>query len=31
MAMHIQQNTPLQEQIDEFIAEGASWLPLSAL
>jgi peroxiredoxin len=27
MAMHIPQNTPLQQQIDEFIAEGASWLP----
>jgi peroxiredoxin len=27
MAMHIPINTPLQQQIDEFIAEGASWLP----
>ena len=27
MAMHIPLNTPLQQQIDEFIAEGASWLP----
>ncbi len=27
MAMHIPMNTPLQQQIDEFIAEGASWLP----
>jgi peroxiredoxin len=25
--MPITQNTPLQQQIDEFIAEGASWLP----
>ena len=27
MDMHVPQNTPLQQQIDEFIAEGASWLP----
>jgi peroxiredoxin len=27
MAMHIPLHTPLQQQIDEFIAEGASWLP----
>jgi peroxiredoxin len=27
MTMHIPLNTPLQQQIDEFIAEGASWLP----
>ena len=27
MAMHIPLNTPFQQQIDEFIAEGASWLP----
>ena len=27
MTMHIPLHTPLQQQIDEFIAEGASWLP----
>jgi peroxiredoxin len=27
MATNIPTNTPLQQQIDEFIAEGASWLP----
>jgi peroxiredoxin len=27
MEMHFPMNTPLQQQIDEFIAEGASWLP----
>src|SRR5262249_26047476 len=27
LAMNIPRNTPLQQQIDEFIAEGASWLP----
>jgi peroxiredoxin len=27
MAMDFPMNTPLQQQIDEFIAEGASWLP----
>src|SRR5436309_7719132 len=27
MVMTIPMNTPLQQQIDEFIAEGASWLP----
>src|SRR2546421_2847890 len=27
MATNIPLNTPLQQQIDEFIAEGASWLP----
>jgi peroxiredoxin len=31
MAMHIPMNTPLQQQIDEFIAEGASWLPTDLL
>src|SRR6059058_5631306 len=31
MAMHIPMNTPLQQQIDEFIAEGASWLPADLL
>jgi peroxiredoxin len=31
MAMHIPLNTPLQQQIDEFIAEGASWLPPDVL
>src|SRR5436190_13007268 len=31
MAMHIPMNTPLQQQIDEFIAEGASWLPSDLL
>ena len=31
MAMHIPLNTPLQQQIDEFIAEGASWLPSDLL
>jgi peroxiredoxin len=29
--MPIPQNTPLQQQIDEFIAEGASWLPPDVL
>jgi peroxiredoxin len=27
MVMTLPANTPLQQQIDEFIAEGASWLP----
>ena len=27
MVMTVPMNTPLQQQIDEFIAEGASWLP----
>ena len=31
MAMDIPTNTPLQQQIDEFIAEGASWLPADLL
>jgi peroxiredoxin len=31
MAMHIPKNIPLQQQIDEFIAEGASWLPTDLL
>ena len=31
MAMDIPMNTPLQQQIDEFIAEGASWLPTDLL
>ena len=31
MAMNIPTNTPLQQQIDEFIAEGASWLPAGLL
>ncbi len=31
MAMHIPLNIPLQQQIDEFIAEGASWLPSDLL
>ena len=31
MAMHFPLNTPLQQQIDEFIAEGASWLPSDLL
>src|SRR5215471_18741787 len=31
MAMHFPINTPLQQQIDEFIAEGASWLPADLL
>src|ERR1051326_3518755 len=31
MAMHIPLHTPLQQQIDEFIAEGASWLPSDLL
>ena len=31
MAMHVPTNTPLQQQIDEFIAEGASHLPTGLL
>lgn len=31
MATNIPTNTPLQQQIDEFIAEGASWLPAALL
>ena len=31
MATNIPTNTPLQQQIDEFIAEGASWLPTDLL
>src|SRR6266567_3742285 len=31
MATNIPTNTPLQHQIDEFIAEGASWLPTRLL
>ena len=31
MAMYIPMNTPLQQRIDEFIAEGASWLPADLL
>ena len=31
MATIIPTNTPLQQQIDEFIAEGASWLPAGLL
>src|SRR5205807_8926396 len=31
MATNIPTNTPLQQQIDEFIAEGASWLPRNLL
>src|SRR5258706_12910939 len=31
MVMTIPTNTPLQQQIDEFIAEGASWLPAGLL
>ena len=31
MATIIPRNTPLQQQIDEFIAEGASWLPSDLL
>ena len=31
MTMNIPTNTPLQQQIDEFIAEGASWLPAGLL
>jgi peroxiredoxin len=31
MAMHFPLHTPLQQQIDEFIAEGASWLPSDLL
>jgi peroxiredoxin len=31
MATTIPTNTPLQQQIDEFIAEGASWLPADLL
>jgi hypothetical protein len=31
MAMNIPTNTPLQQQIDEFIAEGASHLPTGLL
>jgi peroxiredoxin len=31
MATNIPMNTPLQQQIDEFIAEGASWLPADLL
>src|SRR5437773_7634253 len=29
--MTVPTNTPLQQQIDEFIAEGASWLPTNLL
>ena len=29
--MHIPRNTPLQQQIDKFLAEGASWLPSDLL
>src|SRR5437899_9268112 len=29
--MTVPTNTPLQQQIDEFIAEGASWLPADLL
>ncbi len=31
MATNTPTNTPLQQQIDEFIAEGASWLPTDLL
>ena len=31
MVMTVPTNTPLQQQIDEFIAEGASWLPADLL
>src|SRR5713226_1714148 len=31
MVMTVPPNTPLQQQIDEFIAEGASWLPTNLL
>ena len=31
MTTNIPTNTPLQQQIDEFIAEGASWLPADLL
>lgn len=31
MTTNIPMNTPLQQQIDEFIAEGASWLPTGLL
>jgi hypothetical protein len=31
MTTNIPSNTPLQQQIDEFIAEGASWLPTGLL
>ena len=31
MVMTFPTNTPLQQQIDEFIAEGASWLPADLL
>ncbi len=31
MMTNIPTNTPLQQQIDEFIAEGASWLPTGLL
>jgi len=31
MVMTVPTNTPLQQQIDEFIAEGASWLPTHLL
>jgi len=31
MATTVPMNTPLQQQIDEFIAEGASWLPTDLL
>ncbi len=31
MTTNIPSNTPLQQQIDEFIAEGASWLPTRLL
>src|SRR6266851_2891106 len=31
MVMTVPTNTPLQQQLDEFIAEGASWLPTNLL
>src|SRR5437868_9449251 len=31
VVMTVPTNTPLQQQIDEFIAEGASWLPTNLL
>ena len=31
MATNIPPHTPLQQQIDEFVAEGASWLPTDLL
>ena len=31
MATNIPMHTPLQQRIDEFIAEGASWLPTGLL